>query len=137
MNAEIIAFTLDHIFVNTEISAFPNLNTSVIFVNAEISAFTNIPTLWMQIYLHSQICGRVRMQLFMHSHCFMISECRYFCIHIISRLVNADISAFSVLTHYEFRKLILSKLHYTCIFTCLSFNWYYEAYDSTFYGIIF
>ena len=32
---------------------------------------------------------------------------------------------------------ILSELHYTCIFNRLDFNWYYDEYDSTLYGITF
>ena len=36
VNADISAFTLDHVFVNAEISAFTNLHTVVICVNAEI-----------------------------------------------------------------------------------------------------
>ena len=40
VNADISAFTLDHVFVNAEISAFTNLHTAVICVNAEIPAFT-------------------------------------------------------------------------------------------------
>ena len=39
-NAEITVFTLDRIFVDAEISAFPKLHTAVIYVNTEIPAFT-------------------------------------------------------------------------------------------------
>ena len=85
-------------------------------MNAEISACTNLNT--SVIFVNAEIAA------------FTI-------IHILSRFVNADISACSALTRYEFNKIILSKLHYTCIFNRLDFNGYYDAYDSTFYGRLF
>ena len=111
----------------------------------------------MQIYLHSQsrnICECRNICIHKSRRSIEIRACRYFCIHtsvifvnaeiaaftiihILSRFVNADISACSALTRYEFNKIILSKLHYTCIFNRLNFKGYYDAYDSTFYGRLF
>ena len=87
-----------------------------IFVNAQISAFTNMTKVLR--FVNADISAFTN-------------------IHILSRFVNADISAFSALTRYEFNKIILSKLHYTCIFNRLDFKGYYNAYDSTFYGRLF
>ena len=41
-NASITAFILGHIFVNAEISAFPNLHTLEIVVSADVSVLTNM-----------------------------------------------------------------------------------------------
>ena len=116
--------------MNAEISAFKNMTEVLRFVNVDISAFT-----FGQIFVNAEISASTNLNTLV---IFVNAEISAFTnIHIISRFVNADISAFSALTRYEFNKIILSKLHYTCIFNRLDFNGYYDAYDSTFYGRLF
>ena len=118
------------IFANADISAFTNMTEVLRCVNADISAFTNIwPNVNAEISVFTNLNTSV---IFVNAEFSVFTS-----ILILSRFVNADISAFSALTRYEFNEIILSKLHYTCIFNRLDFNGYYDAYDSTFYGRLF
>ena len=142
VNADISAFTLGQKFVNADIFAFTFGQN---FVNEYICAFT----LGQKILECRHFCIPKSRGKWAKRNAdisaFWNWECRNWCIHNqylrnclnvnadnsaftlrapLTRLVNADISAFSTLTHYNF---CLSKLAYTCTFNRLDFHRYYDA----------